>query len=201
MKNLFFLTLVMLTLSACTQKENKSISQDELQQTENDSVNNALADSLGQIAWGSAKFGMSVKDVQSIPEYSNLEVERWGDNKQYASIKLPTTDFSIKIGLANLNYIKIQFDNDILNWVEIRSWEKSSLESLIKDCKRLVKLFSETYGEPSSLNEDIYYSDFDTEKNMTFATYSVGDKYISIDVLESSPDEYYYKIVSNNFNY
>ena len=205
-KILLLLTTILLTIG-CNQKQkeqvvsqesNPQLTAAEIRNQEiQDSLKKVRNDSLALIAWGDAKFGMSMKEV--------LATETFKGGKKYDdSIAMEFSreqNFKKAFGLETPSGVWAEFKDKELYRIYIKSkyLTASRIDDLVKDCDIFIKKFTEKYGAPSYKNSKIDISEFNPEENFVYAKFQIGDKMIAIELGELRSDvRFYYHIYIDN---
>ncbi len=194
MKKTIILILPFIVLISCNniekQKriEREKTINDSIQQAEKLQKDKELAeekvriDSLSQIAWGEAKFGMSVKDVKATKAFKNAFGFR-DKNNPFQSLELTLADTNID----GIYSIKVSFFNDRLFRVDMESWTRNAnyYDTEIKETvDELKNLIQEKYGEPTVNNGFPDFIELKPDRPITAYSWTVGEKRIYIDVKE-----------------
>lgn len=175
------------TLTA-TEKRNQEI-QDSLKQVK--------TDSLALIAWGDAKFGMTMKEVLATKsfkggdKYSNSIVMEFGRKRTFIK----------RLGLNKLTGFETEFKENELTKINIESYDLTAnyLDDLVRDCNIFITNFTEKYGNPSYKKNKVNISKFNSGEEFEYARYQIGDKTITILLGEQSREvKFYYKIYIEN---
>lgn len=201
--------LIICTISCNHRNKGESISQysdsiieiEKRNQEIQDSLNEARIDSLSSIAWGTAKFGMSIKEVLATEAFKK---GRKGSYKNYTTVSM---DFDNKWKLKevfNLYLTPSEFDayflEDELTKIQIESSKLSATElnGLIADCDIFIKNFTDKYGSPSYELRKVNIA-FVSGEEFTYTRFRIGSKSITIKLGKMrSEHKYYYVIIIDN---
>ena len=169
-------------------------------------IEKARIDSLALIAWGDTRFGMSPTEVLTTTAFKNSEKYKKGRimsdgrrSRSYISMEYDDRrKFENNMDLA-LCFLEFDacFRSDELTSIIVKSYDYSA--SYINDIERDARIwssnFTKKYGEPFSKKSDVSILDFERGREFTYASWTIGDKYISISMGEvSSGSEYYYEV-------
>lgn len=168
-----------------------------------DSLENVRLDSLSIIAWGKTKFGMSRNEVLKTETCAKARKLRDdGVIMDYSDVRSLNEVLGLKIGLST---IIMSFKEDELNRVDLRSndrrYQSTVMEEIVYDMKKLSSSFSDKYGKPTKSYGSVQSSDFEPDKEHTFATWNIKSKWISIIFGETYDYRYYYRVVIGNLDY
>ena len=212
MKKVSLLLLTMLLTIGCNQKtkEQEDVQESKPQltiaekrnQEIQDSLNQIRTDSLSLIAWGDAKFGMSMKEVLATESFKNGYKY---SSKDFNSISMDFDKLWKLKEIFNLNLsvdrLKAYFQEDELTKIEIESNELTAdkIKELVVDCDILIKNFTDKYGSPSYQCSRVNILNFEAGTVFTYARFRIGSKSITIKLGErSSGYKYYYIIYIEN---
>lgn len=179
-----------------------------------DSLENVRLDSLSLIAWGQAKFGMSLKEILATetfcnskkPEYFYGKITYY--DKDYVWMKRDDIDaynksFNLRTKLHRIDAIlkdgelyRVILESNFENW--------DHLSDVIADCNYFVKQFSKKYVEPAQLMDGSKISSLDFKKGdeFVYATFRIKNKSIYIQMGEDSYlRKPYYRIYINNSDF
>ena len=154
-KVLLLLPMMLITIS-CNHKQKeqtegtqtKTLTAIEIRNQEiQDSLKQVKTDSLALIAWGDAKFGMTMKEVLATEsfkrgdKYSNWIVMGYERERIFTS----------SIGVNNIASIETEFKENELTRINIESYDLTAnyLDDLVRDCNIFITNFTEKYGNPS----------------------------------------------------
>lgn len=220
-KELFFIitivTCVLFCFEGCTiiqeRKAREQFVQDSIRHAQDsilaekaraalvaDSLNNVRLDSLSLIAWGKAKFGMSLKEILATETFANCKKPEYfyGEkltyyDKDYVHMKHEdiaayNESFHLK---TRLNRIAARLKDDELYMVVLESHcalEWSRLSDVISDCDFFVRQFSKKNGDPVFLKDskDISSLSFSKGEEFLYARFEIKNKSISIRMGEDS---------------
>ena len=196
--NLILIVLIILTAVSCNQKPQKQeeksqpipITEAEKRKIEiQDSLKQVEIDSLALIAWGDAKFGMSMKQTYATEAFNNGmkhsdQIVMDFDRKR---------KFAAASGLESLYSIRSIFKENELIRIQIESYNlgANEIDKLLKDCNIFIDNFKEKYGEPSFIIDNVNVSDFDSTEERKYAEFNIGAKKITI-LLQKRPTDYKY---------
>lgn len=205
MRTLILISLIaVLLMTSCNNKQKKQIEQTRLDsiariekrnQEIKDSLEQIRIDSLALIAWGDAKFGMSLKEVLSTNAFKGSDV--YGnnismkyDNRQIANTKMSIGTFWANFKMNELYRIDIQTYNQTANYID----------DLENDALLIASQFEKKYGKPTYfLGRNISITDFNEDEEFLFYKWEIGNKTIYIQFGEVyNGSEYYYRIAILN---
>lgn len=210
MNKVILLIVTILFTVSCNQKQKEQTVNEESyvqraaekrNQEIQDSLNEARIDSLSSIAWGDAKFGMSIKEVLATEAFKK---GRKGTYKNYTTVSM---DFDNKWKLKeiiNLYLTPSEFDayflEDELTKIQIESYGLSAteLKELVADCDIFIKNFTDKYGSPSYELRKVNIA-FVSGEEFTYTRFRIGSKSITIKLGKMrSEHKYYYVIIIDN---
>ena len=155
MKQALQLFIITLLIVSCTKKQSNQIEQydsmiftdAEIRNQEiQDSLQQARLDSLALIAWGDAKFGMSMKETLSTNAFKN-------GRKQHGVDEITMNfdqEFKFKklFELNNLAGISAYYQENELKRISIKSYyvRANYINELIMDCNIFAKEFTKKHG-------------------------------------------------------
>ena len=204
-KVLLLLPMMLITIS-CNHKQKeqtespqtKTLTATEIRNQEiQDSLKQVKTDSLALIAWGDAKFGMTMKEVLATKsfkggdKYSNWIVMGYERERIFTS----------SIGVNNIASIETEFKENELTRINIESYKITAnrIDDLIRDCNIFIRNFTKKYGNPSYQKDKVNISEFNSGEEFEYAKYQIGDKTITILLGEQSREvKFYYKIYIEN---
>ena len=204
-KVLLLLPMMLITIS-CNHKQKeqtespqtKTLTATEIRNQEiQDSLKQVKTDSLALIAWGDAKFGMTMKEVLATKsfkggdKYSNWIVMGYERERIFTS----------SIGVNNIASIETEFKENELTRINIKSYNLTAnyIDDLVRDCNIFIRNFTEKYGNPSYQKDKVNISEFNSGEEFEYAKYQIGDKTITILLGEQSREvKFYYKIYIEN---
>ena len=204
-KVLLLLPMMLITIS-CNHKQKeqtespqtKTLTATEIRNQEiQDSLKQVKTDSLALIAWGDAKFGMTMKEVLATKsfkggdKYSNWIVMGYERERIFTS----------SIGVNNIASIETEFKENELTRINIESYKITAnrIDDLVRDCNIFIRNFTEKYGNPSYQKDKVNISEFNSGEEFEYAKYQIGDKTITILLGEQSREvKFYYKIYIEN---
>lgn len=208
MKKVLVLLSTILLISSCNQKQKEQATSQEskphltaadIRNLEiQDSLKKVEIDSLALIAWGDAKFGMSMKEVLATEafkkgtKYSNSISMNF--NKTWKLREIFNLNLSV-------NEIEAFFQEGELTKIEIKSYDSNAneIKELVADCYIFKKNFTDKYGSPSYECRSVSIRDFKAGTVFTYARFRIGNKSITIKLGEiSSGYEYFYIIYIEN---
>lgn len=211
MKKIATILILLLLIISCNHKnkgliipqDSDSIIRVEKRNQEiQDSLNQIRTDSLSLIAWGDAKFGMSMKEVLATESFKNGYKY---SSKDFNSISMDFDKLWKLKEIFNLNLsvdrLKAYFQEDELTKIEIESNELTAdiIKELVVDCDILIKNFTDKYGSPSYQCSRVNILNFEAGTVFTYARFRIGSKSITIKLGErSSGYKYYYIIYIEN---
>ena len=200
-KVILILPMMLITIS-CNHKQKeqtespqtKTLTATEIRnQKIQDSLKQVKTDSLALIAWGDAKFGMTMKEVLATKsfkggdKYSNWIVMGYERERIFTS----------SIGVNNIASIETEFKENELTRINIESYKITAnrIDDLVRDCNIFIRNFTEKYGNPSYQKDKVNISEFNSGEEFEYAKYQIGDKTITILLGEQSREvKFYYKI-------
>lgn len=207
MKKVSLLLLTILLTIGCNQKpkeqvvsqeSNPQLTAAEIRNQEiQDSLKKVRNDSIALIAWGDAKFGMSMKEVLATETFK-------GGDKYYDSITMEferKRNFKRAFGLNNLAAFEAEFkENELYRiYIESNYLTANGINDLVSDCDIFIKNFTEKYGEPSYKKSKVNISEFNSGEEFEYAKFQIGDKTITIVLGElSSEVKFYYHVYIDN---
>ena len=204
-KVLLILPMMLITIS-CNHKQKeqtespqtKTLTATEIRNQEiQDSLKQVKTDSLALIAWGDAKFGMTMKEVLATKsfkggdKYSNWIVMGYERERIFTS----------SIGVNNIASIETEFKENELTRINIESYKITAnrIDDLVRDCNIFIRNFTKKYGNPSYQKDKVNISEFNSGEEFEYAKYQIGDKTITILLGEQSREvKFYYKIYIEN---
>ena len=204
-KVMLILPMMLITIS-CNHKQKeqtespqtKTLTATEIRnQKIQDSLKQVKTDSLALIAWGDAKFGMTMKEVLATKsfkggdKYSNWIVMGYERERIFTS----------SIGVNNIASIETEFKENELTRINIESYKITAnrIDDLVRDCNIFISNFTEKYGNPSYKKDKVNISEFNSGEEFEYAKYQIGDKTITILLGEQSREvKFYYKIYIEN---
>lgn len=204
-KVLLLLPMMLITIS-CNHKQKeqtespqtKTLTATEIRNQEiQDSLKQVKTDSLALIAWGDAKFGMTMKEVLATKsfkggdKYSNWIVMGYERERIFTS----------SIGVNNIASIETEFKENELTRINIKSYNLTAnyIDDLVRDCNIFISNFTKKYGNPSYQKDKVNISEFNSGEEFEYAKYQIGDKTITILLGEQSREvKFYYKIYIEN---
>ena len=204
-KVLLLLPMMLITIS-CNHKQKeqtespqtKTLTATEIRNQEiQDSLKQVKTDSLALIAWGDAKFGMTMKEVlptksfKGGDKYSNWIVMGYERERIFTS----------SIGVNNIASIETEFKENELTRINIKSYNLTAnyIDDLVRDCNIFISNFTKKYGNPSYQKDKVNISEFNSGEEFEYAKYQIGDKTITILLGEQSREvKFYYKIYIEN---
>ena len=204
-KVMLILPMMLITIS-CNHKQKeqtespqtKTLTATEIRnQKIQDSLKQVKTDSLALIAWGDAKFGMTMKEVLATKsfkggdKYSNWIVMGYERERIFTS----------SIGVNNIASIETEFKENELTRINIESYKITAnrIDDLVRDCNIFIRNFTEKYGNPSYQKDKVNISEFNSGEEFEYAKYQIGDKTITILLGEQSREvKFYYKIYIEN---
>jgi len=167
-----------------------------------DSLNQIRTDSLSLIAWGDAKFGMSIKEVLATESFKNGYKY---SSKDFNSISMDFDKIWKLKEIFNLNLsvgqLEAYFQEDELTKIEIESYKLTAdkIKELVADCDIFINNFTNKYGNPSYQCSRVNILNFEAGTVFTYARFRIGSKSITIKLGErSSGHKYYYIIYIEN---
>ena len=202
---MLILPMMLITIS-CNHKQKeqtespqtKTLTATEIRNQEiQDSLKQVKTDSLALIAWGDAKFGMTMKEVLATKsfkggdKYSNWIVMGYERERIFTS----------SIGVNNIASIETEFKENELTRINIESYKITAnrIDDLVRDCNIFIRNFTEKYGNPSYQKDKVNISEFNSGEEFEYAKYQIGDKTITILLGEQSREvKFYYKIYIEN---
>ena len=204
MKQALQLFIITLLIVSCTKKQSNQIEQydsmiftdAEIRNQEiQDSLQQARLDSLALIAWGDAKFGMSMKETLSTNAFKN-------GRKQHGVDEITMNfdqEFKFKklFELNNLAGISAYYQENELKRISIKSYyvRANYINELIMDCNIFAKEFTKKHGSPSFQKGKTNILDFTVGKEFTYAKFKMKDKNIVIKLGELYDGGNYYYII------
>ncbi len=206
MRKVILLLPMMLITISCNHKQKeqtespqtKTLTATEIRnQKIQDSLKQVKTDSLALIAWGDAKFGMTMKEVLATKsfkggdKYSNWIVMGYERERIFTS----------SIGVNNIASIETEFKENELTRINIESYKITAnrIDDLVRDCNIFIRNFTEKYGNPSYQKDKVNISEFNSGEEFEYAKYQIGDKTITILLGEQSREvKFYYKIYIEN---
>ncbi|UBD13993.1 hypothetical protein NXY16_11055 [Bacteroides thetaiotaomicron] len=204
-KVLLLLPMMLITIS-CNHKQKeqtespqtKTLTATEIRNQDiQDSLKQVKTDSLALIAWGDAKFGMTMKEVLATESFK-------GGDKYSNSIVMEHNrqqEFERVLGLNELWLIQCYFQENELTRIYIDSPNLTAnrIDDLIRDCNIFIRNFTKKYGNPSYQKDKVNISEFNSGEEFEYAKYQIGDKTITILLGEQSREvKFYYKIYIEN---
>ena len=204
-KVLLILPMMLITIS-CNHKQKeqtespqtKTLTATEIRNQDiQDSLKQVKTDSLALIAWGDAKFGMTMKEVLATKsfkggdKYSNWIVMGYERERIFTS----------NIGVNNIASIETEFKENELTRINIESYDLTAnrIDDLVRDCNIFIRNFTKKYGNPSYQKDKVNTSEFNSGEEFEYAKYQIGDKTITILLGEQSREvKFYYKIYIEN---
>lgn len=213
MSKILLLITAALLITSCNQKNKRQITSydydsDSIMQIEKrnqeiqDSLNRAKLDSLSLIAWGDAKFGMSMKQALATEvfkngwKYSDDTHKTLSVDSDYKTILKKT--FNLNQSIYELEAYLLE---DELTEITIKSYNVTAnkIKYLVADCNIFIRNFSKKYGSPSFQSSSINISKFESGTEFTYARFKIRSKSITIKLGESySGYKYYYIIYIKN---
>lgn len=204
MKKILLFAFAVLLFSGCNiknQRQKNQERQDSIARVEKrkqevkDSLEQTRIDSLALIAWGDAKFGMSLKEVLSTNAFKGSDVYDNSISMKYENRKISNTKMGIGTFWAH-------FEMDELYRIDIQTYNQTAnyIDDLETDAMRISNQFEKRYGKPAySLGREISLSDFNEGDEFMYERWEIGDKSIYIQFGEVySGSEYYYRIAIVN---
>ena len=206
MRKVILLLPMMLITISCNHKQKeqtespqtKTLTATEIRnQKIQDSLKQVKTDSLALIAWGDAKFGMTMKEVLATKsfkggdKYSNWIVMGYERERIFTS----------SIGVNNIASIETEFKENELTRINIESYKITAnrIDDLVRDCNIFISNFTKKYGNPSYKKDKVNISEFNSGEEFEYAKYQIGDKTITILLGEQSREvKFYYKIYIEN---
>ena len=206
MRKVILLLPMMLITISCNHKQKeqtespqtKTLTATEIRNQEiQDSLKQVKTDSLALIAWGDAKFGMTMKEVLATKsfkggdKYSNWIVMGYERERIFTS----------SIGVNNIASIETEFKENELTRINIESYKITAnrIDDLVRDCNIFIRNFTEKYGNPSYQKDKVNISEFNSGEEFEYAKYQIGDKTITILLGEQNREvKFYYKIYIEN---
>ena len=212
MKKVSLLLLIILLTIGCNQKpkeqvvsqeSNPQLTAAEIRNKEiQDSLKKVRNDSLALIAWGDAKFGMSMKEVLATESFKNGYKY---SSKDFNSISMDFDKIWKLKEIFNLNLsvgqLEAYFQEDELTKIEIESYKLTAdkIKELVADCDIFIKNFTNKYGNPSYQCSRVNILNFEAGTVFTYARFRIGSKSITIKLGErNSGHKYYYIIYIEN---
>lgn len=202
MKHSLYILLFAILAFGCDHKQKKINEQQRLdsiakiEKEKQDSIKKIRIDSLTSIAWGDAKFGMSIKEALNTNAFKGSDISNT-ENGQV--LNLPTE----KRNIGNINidvmYFQVLFKMDELCHIFIRSYPQSAnrINDLENDAISIANKFEKKYGKPTkSLDRKVSITDFNKDEPVYLKRWDFGyDKTIYINLCEeTSGYEYYYEV-------
>ena len=207
MKKVSLLLLTMLLTIGCNQKtkEQEDVQESKPQltiaekrnQEIQDSLNQIRTDSLSLIAWGDAKFGMSMKEVLATETFK-------GGRKYDDSITMEferERNLKKAFGFNNLAAFWARFKENELYRIYIKSYylTADNIDDIVRECDLFIRNFTEKYGVPSYKKNGVNISDFNDDEEFEYAKFQIGDKTITIALGElTNQFKLYYSIYIDN---
>lgn len=211
MKKIATVFILILLITSCNHKnkgliipqDSDSIIKVEKRNQEiQDSLNQIRTDSLSLIAWGDAKFGMSMKEVLATESFKNGYKY---SSKDFNSISMDFDKIWKLKEIFNLNLsvgqLEAYFQEDELTKIEIESYKLTAdkIKELVADCDIFIKNFTNKYGNPSYQCSRVNILNFEAGTVFTYARFRIGSKSITIKLGErNSGHKYYYIIYIEN---
>lgn len=202
MKHLLYIILFAILTSGCNYKQKKIKEQERLdsiakiEKEMQDSIEKIRIDSLASIAWGDAKFGMSIKEALNTNAFKGSDVSNVENGK---ILLLP--DEKKNIGNTNIDVMHFDalFKMDELCHIFIRSYPQPAdhINDLENDAINIASKFEKKYGKPTeSLDRKVSITDFNKDEPICLKRWNFGyDKTIYINLCEeTSGYEYYYEV-------
>lgn len=209
MKKVLALLPTILLIISCNQKQKEQAATPESKpqltaaeirnQEIYDSLQQIKRDSLALIAWGDAKFGMSMRETLATENFKNGTKF---SGKFIHSITMHsdrTSNLKRALALNDIPIIEASFHENELDEIHIRShpFTANNIDKLISDCNVFIRNFTEKYGAPSFKKDKVRISDFNSDEEFEYAKFQVGDKRITM-LIASEEYQYYYKIDIDN---
>lgn len=215
MKYLVYLIAFAILTFGCSNKQQKIIEQQridsiaQIEKNKQDSIEKIRIDSLAQIAWGDAKFGMSIEEALKTNAFKGSTVSDYEDGQ---ILTLPTEKTYIGSNNIDVLYFRVFFEMNELCYLSIKSYSKSAdyINDLESDALSIAKKFEKKYGEATeSLNRKVSIIDFDGDRPVYLKEWNFGnnkkfgyDKTIFIELCqEKHKYKYYYQISIYNWKY
>ena len=206
MKKVLLLLPMMLITISCNHKQKeqtespqtKTLTATEIRNQDiQDSLKQVKTDSLALIAWGDAKFGISMKETLA------TETFKGGDKHSNRIIMEFNRKWTLKksFGLDALTIIRADFQENELTRIYIESYDLTAnrIDDLVRDCNIFISNFTKKYGNPSYQKDKVNISEFNSGEEFEYAKYQIGDKAITILLGELSTEvRFYYKIYIEN---
>lgn len=201
-RNVFFTALLALCTFGCSNKQQKIMEQQridsiaQIEKNKQDSIEKIRIDSLAQIAWGDAKFGMSIEEALKTNAFKGSTVSDYEDGQ---ILTLPTEKTYIGSSNIDVQYFRVFFKMNELCHIFIKSYSKSAdyINDLESDALSIAKKFEKKYGEATeSLNRKVSIIDFDGDRPIYLKEWNFRyDKTIFIELCqEKHKYKYYYQI-------
>jgi hypothetical protein len=190
MKRLFLGIATIILFYSCNLANNKNKANtstetpayDSKLEMRRDSLSRLRTDSLSLIAWGDAKFGMSLKEVRKMPMFKEASIST-DITKLFQTMNL----YFRQTGIEGLRSISLSFFEDKLYRVDLESKEKSAnyFETYIKDIAFLLKdLVVKKYGNPQEGEGFPSFLKMEPNIEITAFRWRIGNKDIFITVKE-----------------
>lgn len=210
-KVLLILATTLLTIS-CNHKQKeqtespqtKTLTATEIRNQEiQDSLKQVKTDSLALIAWGDAKFGMTMEEAlktNAFKDYSsNVSDTELGQKLSLSIEKLEIGNYNIDVLQFN-----VFFRNNELCDILIKSYPQPAdhIDDLVNDALVIANQFYKKYGEATK-SFDGQLSAFHLSKREPFylRRWKISSKEINITFWEKSGYEYDYSISIDNWRY
>lgn len=190
MKHLLFGLAAIITFYSCNNGNNRSRIQNDteaqkikaIEQSRIDSLELVRVDSLASIAWGDTNFGMSFNEARKTETFKKAFVS---GNKADSYRKLCL--FGDEFNIYGMSSTEANFFEDSLVSIKMESNEKNAnyYDTDIKETVlRLKKQIEYKYGKPTENYGFPAFFEMKPDKGIRAYGWSIGCKYIYIDVKE-----------------
>lgn len=164
-----------------------------------DSLKKVKVDSLAMIAWGDAKFGMSMKEALNTETFKGGK--KLTESKRIAMAYETKRQLNKVFDLRWLGFFWGCFKENELTRIHIESSYVTAnhIEDLLRECDIFIKNFTEKYGEPTYKKGKVNISKFNSGEEFEYAKFQIGNKSITITLGEWKLEvKYYYNIYIDN---
>ena len=202
--NSFLIIALLNILIGCGNKTNvdsKHI-QDSIAQVEkrNRHIQDSIIKEKSLFAWGTIKFGTSMKNVAKTSIMKNCSI---GDD--YLMMDYDVVDkIRNAFYLSELMSFYAYFEEDELTSIEMKSYPRTAdhIDDLVSECNTLSDIFQKKIGKPYTKKDNVDISNFNEGQEFVYASYIIGNKSVLIKLGEDyEGGEFYYTIFISNSDF
>ena len=150
----------------------------EFQEKQAESIKIKRNDSLSKIAWGDAKFGMSIKEAKKTNTFKGIREKLVFTDYKTLTISYPQTK------IDGINEIEASFFKDRLGYIHMysRYYTAHYFDSELLDISdNLSKLIKEKYGDPNDKMQYPKITELRPGKGVKIFEWQIGKKNIRCD--------------------